>query len=235
MDEFYRIEKFLGFVSEEKLKNIVVYAQEKEMSCLSFISTSEDTIFNQKQAFEIKKEIKQLKSYGCLFDEKIIQNIQNGIEEIIETGFSYLLFEAFVENINNKKSEWKSFYGKNMKYIIISRDDRNYLEVIKYNDNKLFTLGDILASEINTQVSIKFAQKWFIGDKKEIGFDETWLTKIDHKTIEISSSFMENSDIQISRDSFEKILKEWEEIIKKYPQKVTITQDGDEFKIEAEY
>ena len=122
-----------------------------------------------------------------------------------------------------------------MNFYFVVRDKWGYLSFNKSTNKKLFSLGDFLTIDVKDKIDADFIFEWIEGFEKGVSLNTSFLSKIDINTIKIEPQFAEERSIKIPKQTFIKIINEWLTIIEKYPQKVTITQDGDEFKIEAEY
>ena len=117
----------------------------------------------------------------------------------------------------------------------VVRDKWGYLSFNKSTNKKLFSLGDFLTIDVKDKIDADFIFEWIEGFEKGVGVNTSFLSKININTIKIEPEFAEERSVEIPKQTFIKIINEWLAIVEKHPQKVTITQDGDEFKIEAEY
>ena len=106
MDEFYKIEKFLGIISNDDVEEIVKIAEEKNMRCLRFISNLEDSIFNDKQAVIIQDELKELRK--AKVKERALSAIEEGSETIVSDVYTYLLFESNNMEYDGQNVYWNS-------------------------------------------------------------------------------------------------------------------------------
>jgi|GEM_PF-2586149 hypothetical protein len=93
IDEDGEVQSCIGLIEEEGLRSLAKIAREKDLKCLPFIGYGGDTIFNAKQSRQIRKEIEILRN-SRLIDEKILNLIEKGAEEVRMENLLFMKFEG---------------------------------------------------------------------------------------------------------------------------------------------
>jgi len=85
--------KLLTEIPEVNIKRIVKHAQQKNFSCLQFLSTEQDTIFNDTQVDTIIKEVALLRKDPTI-NPKTLDIIEEGAKSVSSVMFDFLKFEV---------------------------------------------------------------------------------------------------------------------------------------------
>lgn len=93
IDEEGALIRAIGTIEDLELLAFVENAEKRDMKCLSFVTIAGDTIFNEAQVHEIKKEVEELDKIDGI-NKKIIQLLREGIKEALEDVHQYLKFEG---------------------------------------------------------------------------------------------------------------------------------------------
>ena len=109
MNEFFELESVLGDISESDVTKIIKFAKQKNTSCLGFISTKEDTVFNKNQVMIIKREITEISED---IDKGVLKIINDGISIVNDEIYTYLLFEVKNDDYKENIDGWKSFHKR---------------------------------------------------------------------------------------------------------------------------
>ncbi len=93
LDEDGIVEEKIGEVTEKELLEFINSCEKKNLKCLSFLDVGSDTIFNEKQLYQIKKEVAELEKDKQV-NQHILQIIRNGIKSALSDVFLYLIFRS---------------------------------------------------------------------------------------------------------------------------------------------
>ncbi len=85
--------KEIGSIEDNDLIELTDIAKDKNLRCLSLIDFVGDTILNQKQVKELKKEIEILQNEPQI-NKKILQIIVIAIEEALKAPQLYFMFNG---------------------------------------------------------------------------------------------------------------------------------------------
>jgi hypothetical protein len=81
----------IGSIEESDLRQLISVATNLDLPCLRFVDTTGDTIFNEKQMYQIKEEIRRLREYKGV-SQPLLDVIERGIDEALKDVFHYLKF-----------------------------------------------------------------------------------------------------------------------------------------------
>lgn len=93
INECNECEKNFGLININSLKNIIAKSKLFDFDCLSFISFSVATIFNQLQMQRILEELHILR-YEIEIDKLLLDTIQEAIQFGLTDNYMYLKFEV---------------------------------------------------------------------------------------------------------------------------------------------
>ena len=93
IDEDGIVEEKIGEVTEKELLEFINTCEKRNLKCLSFLDIGSDTIFNEKQLYQIKKEVTELEKDKQI-NQHILQLIKNGIKSALSDVFLYLIFRS---------------------------------------------------------------------------------------------------------------------------------------------
>jgi hypothetical protein len=93
IDEEGALIRAIGTIEDFELSAFIKQAKHHNMKCLSFVTIAGDTIFNEAQVHEIKKEVEELGKVDGI-NKKIIQLLREGIKAALEDVHQYLKFEG---------------------------------------------------------------------------------------------------------------------------------------------
>lgn len=95
VDKEFDIVKEYVYINTKILREIITTSQEQSFDCLSYIHSHANTLFNNEQIKEIKKELAILNSFE--FDQEVkeaLQKIQESVELADKYPPLYLLFDG---------------------------------------------------------------------------------------------------------------------------------------------
>lgn len=91
VDEDGIVQTILGFIEWEDSLALVQIATQLNMKCLNFLDPAGDTIFNEKQIYQIKEEIKTLQDTKKINPE-VLNLINKATDEALKDVHLYLKF-----------------------------------------------------------------------------------------------------------------------------------------------
>lgn len=83
----------VGRIAAKDLLEFIKQAENHNAPCLQFIDVTGDTLFSNKQMYQIREELLDLK-HDPAVNQKIIAIIEQGIDEGLLRDFDYLKFEG---------------------------------------------------------------------------------------------------------------------------------------------
>ena len=92
IDELNEVEKNYGEIDREQITNIINFSKEHNFECLGSVDLKLDTIFNEEQMGEVKKELEIIQQ-NQIADQKIINLIKEAIDFGTLDNYLYLRFQ----------------------------------------------------------------------------------------------------------------------------------------------
>lgn len=92
LDEDGKLFRSIGTIADTDMQYLITTATQLKFKCLSFIDFSSNTYFQEKQIYELKKEIDYLAEQGLLRKD-LYQLLAEGVKEALSDGFLLLTFQ----------------------------------------------------------------------------------------------------------------------------------------------
>jgi len=93
IDEDGIIEYKIGEIPKKNIFEFINICEKKNLKCLSFLDIGSDTIYNEKQLYQLKDEVTELEKDQNV-DPDILQIIHNGIKMALSDVHLYLIFRS---------------------------------------------------------------------------------------------------------------------------------------------